>query len=113
MMARAHRRLRTGGAGRPRGAPMQTPYATPATAVAARRGVRATALSALGPLTIVGGLLWAVVQPYRLTLLHPRGQGFWWLAVEPPLLVVAAGLMFWLVVARPLVADLEEEDAAR
>ncbi len=25
------------------------------------------------------GSRWAFVQPYRLTLLHPHGQGFWWL----------------------------------
>jgi len=30
--------------------------------------------------------------------------------VEPPLLVAAAGLFFALVVARPLVADLERRD---
>jgi hypothetical protein len=61
---------------------------------------------------MLGGLVWAIVQPYRLTLLHPHHQGFWWLAIEPPLLVAAAGLLFSLAVARPLIADLEEEDAA-
>ena len=65
------------------------------------------AIELLGPLTVLAGLVWAIVQPYRLTLLHPRHQGFWWLAVEPPLLVVAAGLVFGLLVARPLIADLE------
>jgi hypothetical protein len=47
-----------------------------------------------------------------VTLLHPHGQGFWWLVVEPPLLVVAAGVFFALVVARPLLADLEAHRAA-
>ena len=65
-----------------------------------------------GPLTAAGGLVWAVLQPYRLTLLHPFHQGFWWLVIEPPLLVVAAGIIFALVVARPLIADLEARDAA-
>ena len=69
------------------------------------------AIELLGPLTVVAGLVWAIVQPYRLTLLHPRHQGFWWLAVEPPLLVVAAGLVFGLLVARPLIADLERGHA--
>jgi hypothetical protein len=69
-------------------------------------------VSALAPLAVVAGLAWAFAQPYRVTLLHPRGEGFWWLLIEPPLLVIAAGLAFWLVVARPLVADLEEHDAA-
>jgi hypothetical protein len=72
----------------------------------------AYAVSALGPLTVAGGLVWAVLQPYRLTLLHPFHQGFWWLVIEPPLLVAAAGIIFALVVARPLIADLEARDAA-
>ena len=58
------------------------------------------------------GVIWGILQPYRVTLLHPHGQGFWWLLIEPPLLVVAAGIVFALVVARPLLADLEERDAA-
>jgi hypothetical protein len=81
-------------------------------AVRAARSVRVRAISLLGPLTVVAGVVWAIVQPYRLTLLHPLGQGFWWLAIEPQLLVAAAGLAFWLVVARPLIADLEEHHAA-
>ena len=47
--------------------------------------------SSLGPLTMLAGVVWAFVQPWRVTLLHPHGQGFWWLVVEPPLLVVAVG----------------------
>jgi hypothetical protein len=58
-------------------------------------------------LTVVAGVVWAIVQPYRITLLHPRGESLWWLAVQPPLLVVAAGVIFAVVVARPLIADLE------
>jgi hypothetical protein len=72
----------------------------------------AYAVSLLGPLTVAAGLVWAVLQPYRLTLLHPFHQSFWWLVLEPPLLVVAAGIVFALVVARPLLADLEARDAA-
>ncbi len=68
---------------------------------------RTLVISALGPLTAVGGLVWAIVQPYRITLLHPHHQGFWWLFVEPPLLVMVVGLIFARVVARPLIADLE------
>jgi cytochrome bd-type quinol oxidase subunit 2 len=85
---------------------------TPIPAVRERRSARVLAVSALAPLAVVAGLAWAFAQPYRVTLLHPRGEGFWWLLIEPPLLVIAAGLAFWLVVARPLVADLEEHDAA-
>jgi hypothetical protein len=73
-----------------------------------RRSGRALALLSLGPLTAVGGVVWAFLQPWRVTLLHPRGQGFWWLLVEPPLLVMAAAVVFHLFVAGPLVRDLEE-----
>ena len=73
----------------------------------ARRSARAVAVSALGPTTMVGGLAWAFVQPYRITLLHPHGQGFWWLVVEPPLLVMLVGLLFALVVVPGLLEDLE------
>ena len=74
-------------------------------------GRRARAISLLGPMTVAAGVIWAIVQPYRLTLLHPHGQGFWWLVIEPPLLVVFAGVVFAVFVARPLVADLEADAA--
>ena len=76
-----------------------------------RRDLRTQAISLLGPLVAAAGLVWALLQPYRITLLHPRGQGFWWLVVEPPLLVVVAGVVFALVVARPLLEDLERHRA--
>jgi hypothetical protein len=76
-----------------------------------RRNPRATVVSLLGPLTAAAGVVWAILQPYRITLLHPTDQGFWWLVAEPPLLVVLAGIVFALVVARPLLADLEEEQS--
>jgi len=67
-------------------------------------------LALLGPLTSLAGVGWAIVQPYRVTVLHPHGQGFWWLAVEPPLLVVLAGVLFHLFVARMLIQDLTAAD---
>ena len=76
----------------------------------ARRSARAMAVSALGPVTIVGGLAWAFVQPYRITLLDPHGQGFWWLVVEPPLLVVVVGLAFALLVVPGVLEDLREAE---
>ena len=76
-------------------------------AVRARLALRQMAVSALGPLVVLAGLVWILVQPERLTLLHPRGQGFWWLVLEPQLLVVGAGLAFALLVAPALVDDLE------
>ena len=69
-------------------------------------------VSSIGPAVMAAGFVWAILQPYRVTLLHPRSQGVWWLLIEPPLLVIAAGIVFALLVARPLLIDLEELDAA-
>ena len=73
------------------------------------RGAVGLVLS-LGPATVVGGVVWALIQPYRVTLLNPHGESFWWLAVEPPLLVVVVGIVFHFAVARALVTDLLEAD---
>jgi hypothetical protein len=72
---------------------------------------RARFVSALGPLTALAGAIWAIAQPYRITLLHPHGQGFWWLFVEPPLLVIAVGLFFYFAIVPGLLEDLEEARA--
>jgi hypothetical protein len=63
---------------------------------------------ALGPVTSLAGLVWAIVQPWRLTLLRPHGQGFWWLVSEPQLYVVLVGILFRVVIAPGVVHDLEE-----
>jgi hypothetical protein len=76
-----------------------------------RRSTRVRAVAALGPLTMLGGVIWAFVQPYRITLLHPHDQGFWWLFVQPPLLAVAVGIVFALFVAPGLIDDLEDEES--
>jgi hypothetical protein len=68
---------------------------------------RQIVLSVLGPLTALVGVAWAIAQPYRITLLHPYDQGFWWLFVQPPLWILLAGLAFHLFVARPLIEDLD------
>jgi NAD(P)H-flavin reductase len=88
---------------------MNTTYVT--TEAARQHDVRAQSISLMGPLIAAAGLVWAILQPDRITLLHPRGQGFWWLAVEPPLYLVAAGIVFAVVVARPLLAGLERHRA--
>ncbi len=75
----------------------------------ARRRWRVRLLASLGPLVALAGVGWAIVQPYRVTLLHPHGQAFWWLFVQPPLLVVLAGALFHVFVARGLIEDLLEE----
>jgi hypothetical protein len=73
---------------------------------------RTRAVSSLGPATAIAGVAWAVLQPYRVTLLHPHGQGIWWLLVEPPLLVLLVGVAFHFAVLPGLLDDLEEVDAA-
>jgi hypothetical protein len=74
------------------------------------RSVRARIVLAIGPATVVAGFAWAIIQPYRLTVLHPHGLDFWWLVSEPPLYVVLAGLVFRFVVAPSLAKDIERLD---
>jgi hypothetical protein len=88
---------------------VETQLETHVHARTAYRSGRARAIALLGPLTVLAGLVWAIIQPYRLTLLHPHHQGFWWLVVEPPLLVVAVGIVFALFVAPGLIEDLEQD----
>ena len=71
------------------------------------RTAKVRLVAALGPLTMLGGVAWAFLQPYRITLLNPHGQGFWWLLVQSPLLAVGAGIVFALLVAPGLIEDLE------
>jgi hypothetical protein len=90
---------------------MSTHTATEHAATHARAEVsswRVRLLASLGPVAALAGVIWAIVQPYRVTLLHPHAQGFWWLFVEPPLFVVLAGALFHLLVARVLIEDVLE-----
>jgi hypothetical protein len=92
---------------------METPFAHSYSASHTQRYHRvAHTVSLVGPVIATAGVVWAILQPYRLTLLHPRGQAFWWLAIEPPLLVFIVGVLFAVLVARPLISDLEAHDAA-
>ncbi|HMB18505.1 MAG TPA: hypothetical protein VKO41_04235 [Gaiellaceae bacterium] len=83
-----------------------TPFGARRDELAGRRAAAARLVLSLGPATILAGVVWALIQPYRVTLLTPQGEGFWWLAVEPPLLVVVVGVVFHFAVARGLVRDL-------
>ena len=67
---------------------------------------RTAAVAAIGPLIVLAGVLWALAQPDRLPLLDPDAQGFWPLAVEPPLLVLLAGVFFHRSIALGLIRDL-------
>jgi len=77
---------------------------------ALRRSWRALAIQVLGPLTILGGLVWAVAQPYRIVLLDRAGQGIYDYLFQAPLLVVLVGLAFTFLIAPGLVEDLELEE---
>ena len=89
---------------------MHSQIATEAGRPRARRSGRAVAVLTIGPAVVLVGLGWALLQPYRLTLLHPYDQGFWWLFVEPPLWVIVVGALFHAFVAPGVTADLEESE---
>ena len=77
----------------------------------ARKGLRVLVVEALGPLTVLGGCVWAFAQPYRVTFFYPDGKGLWDWLVQPPLLAMLVGLAFALLVAPGVVEDLERTDA--
>ena len=76
----------------------------------ARRSWRTLAVQLLGPITVVGGVVWAVAQPYRIVLLNREGQGLYDYLFQPQLLVVLVGLVFTLCIAPGLVEDLDAEE---
>jgi len=78
--------------------------------VRTRPSRRLTAVSALGPLTALAGLVWALVQPYRITMLDPDKYSFWYLAIQPPLLVILAGAVFHFWIVPGVLADLEDAE---
>jgi hypothetical protein len=78
--------------------------------VVARRPWRTLAVQLLGPFTIVGGIVWAVAQPYRIVLLDREGQGLYDYIFQPQLLVVLVGLVFSLCIAPGLVEDLDAQE---
>lgn len=71
-----------------------------------QRAWRLAALWAVGPLTVLAGAVWAVAQPYRLTVFEPAAYGFWDHLAQPPVLVGVVGACFHLAVARPLLREL-------
>jgi hypothetical protein len=79
------------------------------TASAVRRQRRMIGVLAIGPLTMLGGLVWAIAQPYRITFLDPDGKGVYDYVAQPPLLVILVGLLFMLVIAPGLAEDLERD----
>ena len=76
--------------------------------VGSRHTRRHTAVSSLGPLTALAGLIWALLQPYRVTLLDPDKHGIWYLVIQPQLLLLLVAAAFHFLVVPGLLADLEE-----
>jgi hypothetical protein len=76
-----------------------------------RKTARVLAIEAIGPLTIVGGVVWAIAQPYRIVFIERAGKGFYDYLLQGPVLVAAVGLFFALAVAPALVDDLNDRDA--
>jgi hypothetical protein len=70
------------------------------------RSWRELAVESLGPLTILGGIVWAILQPYRIVFLNPSGKGLYDYLIQGPLLVAGVGLFFALVIAPGLCEDL-------
>jgi hypothetical protein len=81
-----------------------------------RRPWRAFVVQLLGPVTILGGLVWGVAQPYRILILdRDRGGDLYDYVFQGPLLVIVVGLAFSVLVAPGLVHDLalqERRDSA-
>jgi hypothetical protein len=74
---------------------------------------RLLAVEAIGPLTIVAGVVWAIAQPYRVAFIYRDGKGLYDYIFQPPLLVVAIGVIFALIVAPSLARDLEDHERAK
>jgi hypothetical protein len=75
----------------------------------ARKSLRVLAVEALGPVTILAGVVWAIAQPYRIAFIYRDGKGAYDYLAQPPLLVALVGLAFALLVAPGLVDDLEDD----
>jgi len=80
---------------------------------AERRSARVLATEFLGPVTILGGIVWAIFQPYRIVFLDPVGKGLYDYLLQPPLLVIGVGLIFMLAIAPGLIEDLRSTDGTK
>jgi hypothetical protein len=68
------------------------------------------AIQLLGPLTILGGVVWAVAQPYRIVLLDREGRGVYDYVFQPQLLVIVVGLLFTFAIVPGLVEDVDARE---
>jgi hypothetical protein len=78
-----------------------------------RRSGRAVAIEFLGPLTILGGIVWSIFQPYRIVFLDRDADlGLYDYLIQPPLLVIVVGLIFTFAIAPGLLEDLRAADGS-
>jgi hypothetical protein len=79
-----------------------------------RRSGRELSIEFLGPVTILGGIVWGILQPYRIVFLD-RGAhlGFYDYLIQPPLLVIVVGLVFTFGIAPGLLEDLRRADGPK
>lgn len=88
---------------------METPLVSRLPATVAHTA-RMRIVSSIGPTVVAAGLVWAILQPYRVVFLHPAGKGLYDYLLQPPLLVVGVGLIFMLAIAPGLIEDLRSAD---
>ena len=76
-----------------------------------RRSGRELAIEFLGPLTILGGIVWGILQPYRIVFFD-RGAdlNLYDYLIQPPLLVVFVGAIFTFAIVPGLLEDLRRAD---
>ena len=76
-----------------------------------RRSGRALAIEFLGPLTILGGIVWGIFQPYRIVFFDRAAHlGLYDYLIQPPLLVILVGMIFTFAIAPGLLEDLHNAD---
>jgi hypothetical protein len=76
-----------------------------------RRSGRELSIEFLGPITILGGIVWAILQPYRIVFFDKGASlGFYDYVIQPPLLVILVGAFFTFVIAPGLLEDLRRAD---
>jgi len=76
-----------------------------------RRSRRELAIESLGPITILGGVVWGIFQPYRIVFFDRAADiDLYDYLIQPPLLVIVVGLIFTFAIAPGLLDDLRRAD---
>jgi hypothetical protein len=71
------------------------------------RSGRELAIEFLGPVTILGGVVWGILQPYRIVFFDRTPDlNLYDYLIQPPLLVVLVGVFFTFAIAPGLLEDL-------